>query len=96
MDIEKWNDSSFGWNGIKGVYAICTFDENKKIIVHYIGSSLNIGNRLANTNHPYRILFNKNLFPFVKYYENEDYKQIEIEMIKKYKPALNIQHNGKG
>ena len=94
MDLEKWDVSCFGWHKIKGVYAVCTHDENKKLIVQYIGSSSNIGKRLESPKHPYRVLFDKGYQTFIKYYPTDNYKEFEVQMIKKYKPVLNIQHNG--
>ena len=85
-----WQISEFGWNGIKGVYCVCSRD-NGKTIIHYIGSAKDIGKRVLSTNHPYRNLYDEHL-TFIKYRETERYVELEKQMIKKLKPRLNIQH----
>ncbi len=91
MDIESWSVSEFGWDGIMGVYAVCSID-NQDLVIHYIGSSKNIGKRLNNLSHPYRVLFEQNVFVHIRYFETSDYKNIEKLMINKFNPILNKQH----
>ena len=90
----NWKISSFGWHGITGVYCVCTINQEKKVSVQYIGSSKDIGKRLANNYHPYRIIYNKGFLTFIKYREVENYKELEKAMIKKIKPKYTIHHNG--
>ena len=91
--MQKWSISEFGWNKLKGVYAVCSII-NGKNIVYYIGSSKNIGKRLSNPKHPYRKLYSKGVFVYIKYKQTENYIQLEKELISKINPPLNNQHNG--
>lgn len=85
---ENWEISAFGWNGISGVYCICSIENNKNKI-HYIGSSYDIGKRLTNKNHPYRKLYKTNRFIYIKFKETKEYLQLEFNLIKRLKPELN-------
>lgn len=90
---EKWEISAFGWHEITGVYCVCSHDENKKTIVHYIGSSKNIGQRLNSRHHHYWRLWQSGIFVFIKYKATENYLSLEAALIKKLAPPLN--KNGK-
>lgn len=90
--MATWEISSFGWSNITGVYCVCSKDENRKTIVHYIGSSKNIGKRILNNSHPYKILFNKGVGVFIKFKETPDYLELEQKMINKIKPIMNIHY----
>ena len=94
MNISKWSISEFGWHDITGVYAVCSMRYNR-VKVHYIGSSKDIGKRLGNVNHPYRVIYGKFNLVHIRYIETQDYKNVEKEMIAKFKPRLNIHHNGR-
>lgn len=84
----SWEISCFGWDGIMGVYCVCSI-ENGKTIIHYIGSSKNIGKRVNKQEHPYRKLYNE--FPvFIKYKETENFVELEKKLIRRLKPKLNI------
>lgn len=88
---KKWDISCFGWNGLSGVYCVCSI-ENEKTKIHYIGSSKDIGKRLSSNKHPYRILYNNGIMAFIKYKETINYLELEIRLINKIKPELNINH----
>lgn len=90
MKNKRWLVSECGWNGIKGVYCVCSISNNKNV-VHYIGRSKDIGKRLSKSIHPYRILSDFCVPVFIKYKETENYIELERAMIKKLKPRLNIQ-----
>lgn len=94
MAVEKWDISEFGWSGIMGVYAVCVWDkERDKNYVLYVGSSQDIGKRLANLKHPYRILFDALRYPYIVYIKfkpTKDYRDIEKKFIKKLKPIMNV------
>jgi hypothetical protein len=93
-----WQSSCFGWDGIGGVYCVCTGDVlpngggmiNFK--VWYVGSSKNIGKRLMNNNHPYKILFSKGYMPFIRYIETTNYVKIEKRVVRLLNPPMNKQH----
>lgn len=85
-----------------GVYAIVktklsyNFKKSKnKSKLMYIGSSASLVNRI--TSHEVYLTLLKtcsseyHIRIFFKY--NDNYKELEKELIKKYKPLLNIQHN---
>lgn len=94
MDLTTWETCIFGHPERSGVYAVCA-KENSRSAEHvlYIGSTSNLRKRISSSTHPYRIAFER--FPVhVRFFECENYKQIEIEMIKKYRPIMNTQHNG--
>lgn len=93
--ISKWDISCFGWNNITGVYCVCSIQDNKTK-VHYIGSSKDIGKRLANNKHPYRVLYNNGVKAFIKYKETKNYLELEKDLIKKLKPELNYIFNRGG
>lgn len=88
----KWETSCFGWKGISGVYLICEKDENKKTIIHYIGSSKDIHKRILNSQHPYMKLLRNNTWTYVKFKECENYKELEKKLIKRLQPIINIQN----
>jgi len=91
--MTKWEISPFGWNGISGVYCICSYENNKNTI-HYIGSSKDIGKRLSSTKHPYRVLYSSGLNVYVKFKETNDYIELEKKLIKRLSPKLNTHYNG--
>lgn len=89
-----WNTSPFGWDKIKGVYCVCTCDDDyNNLKVWYVGSSGNIGKRLYNRNHPYYVLFSQGLWPFIKFAEVSNYKELEKRIISLLSPPMNKQHN---
>lgn len=92
--VEKWETSCFGWHNLTGVYCVFTVEDNKKSVLQYIGSSKNIGKRLSNPSHPYRILVNQNKIVYVKYKVTKNYISSEKKLIIKLNPPLNIIHNG--
>jgi len=92
--MTKWEISPFGWSGISGVYCVCTFSEQMKITIHYIGSSKDIGRRILRKTHPYYKLIEDGLRPFIKFKEVEDYRELEKRLIARIKPKMNKQHNG--
>lgn len=94
MEKTKWDISFLGWNGIAGVYCVCSKGKNNKTIIHYIGSSKNIGKRILSMQHPYRILCNNGIRCFIKYKETSDYLELERDLIYKIKPPMNIQNIG--
>lgn len=65
---------------------------DKKPIVHYIGSSKDIGKRILAPTHPYRVLYDNGIICYVKFKETEDYIALEKALIKRIKPVLNKQH----
>lgn len=94
MEIENFKISEFGAPYNKGVYAIWSINYPYKGCKHllYIGSSKNINKRINNETHPYRIAFNRlNGSVFTSFIEVENYKEIEKNLIIKYKPILNKQ-----
>lgn len=97
-----WQSSPFGWNGISGVYCVCTgglsleTDQIEPLKVWYVGATKNIGNRLTNSNHPYRILWEKGYQPFIRFIETNDYVQLEKRIISFLNPPMNKQHTRKG
>ncbi len=89
-----WDTSFCGWEGISGVYCVCTSDDNhNNLKVWYVGSSHNIGKRLYNINHPYMILFKQGLWPFIKFTEVPNYKELEKRIISLLSPPMNKHHN---
>ena len=94
-----WQSSYFGWHGVRGVYCVCTGGLNyetleiEKLKVWYVGSSGNVGTRLNNLKHPYRILWGKGFQPFIRYAETEDYKKLEKRIISLLSPPMNKQYN---
>lgn len=84
----KWEIPPFGRNGIHGVYCVCSY-ENNKTIIHYIGSSKDIGKRLSSTKHPYRKLYDSGIKVYVKLKQVQDYVLLEKNLIRKIKPPFN-------
>lgn len=90
--------SPLGWDGISGVYCICTGGLNyitfeiDPLKVWYVGSTKDIGKRLTNSNHPYIILQEKGYSPFVRYIETQDYIKLEKRIISLLNPPMNKQH----
>lgn len=67
------------------------------VCVAYIGSSKNIKRRLGNPNHPYhelRTRFAGKMLVYVKVLECDSYKAKEVQLIRLFRPSMNIQHNG--
>lgn len=93
--------SPFGPPDLAGVYAICHLSledlRNGKKNFHciYIGSSINISRRLHNSKHPFRRMYHLSDTHIATclYFLTDNYKEKEIELIKKYKPIRNKQHN---
>lgn len=82
-----------------GVYAICVMPsmlsgKPMELRVVYIGSSGNIQKRVMQSCHPYRRVMNltKNLLVCTMYFETQDFKDKEYQLIRKYKPRFNKQH----
>ncbi len=92
MAREKWEISAFGWDGFYGVYCIFTTDKDGKNKLHYIGSSINIGKRIANRKHPYMILWDNDMCAFIKYKQTDNYLELEKELIGRLNPPMNKQH----
>ena len=88
----QWEISCFGWDGISGVYLICSKDENEKTKIHYIGSSKDIGKRILHPEHPYMKLLKNGIWTYVKFKECKNYLELEKKLIKRLKPELNIQN----
>jgi excinuclease UvrABC nuclease subunit len=93
-----WQSSPFGWDGISGVYCVCTgglrleTDQIEPLKVWYVGATKNIRKRLTNVGHPYRILFGKGYWPFIRFMETSDYKKLEKRVISLLNPPMNKQH----
>ena len=87
----KWEISCFGWHNIQGVYCVCSI-KNNKTFIHYIGSSKDIGKRINNPSHPYRILYDLGVMAYIKFKQTDDYIELEKKLIGKIKPIMNIQH----
>lgn len=85
-----------------GVYAICVVKDTyypaqgKEMRVVYIGSAKNIKRRVLHPSHPYRRLYSilKSYWVTCFWVETKDYLALEKALIKKYRPRLNIVHNG--
>lgn len=81
-----------------GIYFFCTpfyedgilFGYDKEQII-YIGSSKNLYNRYSS--HSLKKQLRKSTKISFYFFETENYKQIEIELIKEIKPIFNIQYN---
>lgn len=92
--IKDFEICEFGRPNEPGVYIVCTTNypwyEGKEHIL-YIGSSLNMGKRIENRRHPYRISIERfnNSLVYVKFLYTSDYKNIESELISTYKPIIN-------
>lgn len=87
----NWEISCFGWDKIYGVYCVCE-KINEKIHIHYIGSSKDIGKRLQNNKHPYKILLQKDCNVFIKFKQVENYLELEKRLINKIRPKYNKHH----
>lgn len=88
--------SYFGIPELPGVYAVCVnhcpYDTDiKHERILYIGSSKNMNSRLASLKHPYRICYDRleNFAVYTRCYPTEFYAELEMELIKVYKPILN-------
>lgn len=93
--------SPFGLPDTEGVYAVCVnhykeFNKPKpRERILYIGSSKNMQKRVMNnSNHPYRICYDRfdDFLVYTKSIETEDYVELEKYLIKVYKPLLNKNH----
>jgi excinuclease UvrABC nuclease subunit len=76
-----------------GVYAVCLFNPYiKKERILYIGSSKNIRARVTQERHPYYNLYRRfiNWPVYTKSIITDDYKNIELLLIKYVKPLLNV------
>lgn len=93
---EKFNISPLGAPPSSGVYSVVIFDISpKKETILYIGSSKNIQKRVSSKTHPYKRIFDSlyggDLLCCVKYYECDEYLEIEKELIRKFNPTFNRQ-----
>lgn len=95
----KFETGEFGHPNKPGVYAVFTYDyETQKDTLLYIGSSKNMSKRINSTNHIYRKtfdLYSHKLIVYTMSCEIENYRQVEIEMIKEFNPIFNVQHKVK-
>ncbi len=96
LEKEIFNETNFCMPYFSGVYFVCArtiyndFSMGKEKIL-YIGSSKSIGKRLSSKKHPYRLLFDKltNHSVYTRAVECQDYLDVEIYFIRKFKPVLN-------
>ena len=95
--IAGFEISPFGLPRSPGVYAVYTFNQlTKNLSLEYIGSSNNMAKRVYNHSHQYsKLNDSKGEFEYicVAFCETKDYIKMEIDLIKEYKPRLNIAHN---
>ncbi len=89
-----------------GVYAICAswhLGHNGKRpiyspeLVLYVGSSKSIRNRFKSPDHPLNVLREMLTYPdavYAKTLECHDYLAKEIQLIRLFRPQMNIQYNG--
>lgn len=95
IKIEDFEISAFGRPNTSGVYAVWASNNlHEAGMPHllYIGSSAQIGKRVENTNHPYRVAYERlNGMVYVSFFETDDRLRLEAELIKKHRPILNIQ-----
>ena len=95
--------SGFGRPTESGVYVVCVkrISDRKttkpRECVMYVGSSANIKARIGDPSHPYHKLREKYKIPYHVYVLThlcDAYKEKEIQLIKLFRPHLNIIHNG--
>lgn len=89
-----------------GVYAVYFVDDwwkpDRKERLVYIGSSTNIKKRLQSNGHPYsKMLVKKernktDIGVFCKFIQCDNFKEMEMELIKTYRPFLNKTFKNRG
>lgn len=84
----------FGPLSLPGVYGIFEYDENYTATILYVGASKNIQKRVLSSNHHYIKLYRSGRNVCTRSIATDNYMELEKELIKKYKPELNIIHNG--
>lgn len=87
----------FGHPKSQGVYILFVSNYiTQKSQILYIGSSKNLSKRINDPSHFYRLsleVLSNEYFVYSMSCVIDNYKEIEKEMIKYFKPPLNIQHN---
>jgi len=85
--------SEWGFN-FSGVYCVCTKINNdlSQRRVWYVGSAKCISTRFTDPKHPYRILKEKGLEPFIRAYKTDEYRKLEKRIISLLNPPMNKQH----
>ena len=78
---------------IKGIYCLVAHDifDYRKITVVYVGKTINACSRLKYP-HPAEHEYGSYLSAYIL--ESNEIDQLEVDFIKRYRPLLNIQHNG--
>jgi len=100
LNIDKYKEfeepSLFGPPNYSGVYGVFLY-RNMVPEILYIGSSKNIKKRVSSSSHFYLQLFEKHQedgdLIVTRSFPCSNYKELEIVLIKKYKPILNKTHN---
>lgn len=97
---KEFESSLFGISDKSGVYVICVrsmYNNTKPERILYIGSAKNMRKRVIRRNHLYIQLYNRfdNFLVYVKFFETENYKELEKQMIYEFTPVLNKVHNPK-
>jgi hypothetical protein len=88
----------FGPSKAPGVYAVCVkngYGKKYPERIIYIGSSQDIHKRLLSPNHVYKKCYQKfdvDRPVYTKEILTENYKELEKELIRVYRPLLNKQH----
>ena len=99
--LDKFELSCFGIPSFSGVYlvGVAHLTDPKKSRIVYVGSSQNICKRLQSSDHPYKRLLGRlsdDFLVWTKTLEVEDYRALEIELIKELRPLMNKQHRSHG
>lgn len=104
MDLDKiikeiFSEADFCKPNSAGVYLVCVrkrdeflnYVGREKIL--YVGSSQNIAKRLNNRNHPYLKAYQRfdDISVYTRSYLTDNYKELELLLIKKLRPILNKQ-----
>ena len=84
----------FGPLSEAGVYGVFEYDEHHIATLLYVGASKNIQKRVLAPNHHYIKLYRSGRNVCTRSIATDNYVELEKELIKKYKPELNIIHNG--
>lgn len=79
-----------------GVYLVCIYNRHtKREKILYIGSSKSIHKRIFNTNHPFRIIYdrlnNYDTPVYIRYLKVTNYRKLEKYLIKQLQPKFNKQ-----
>ncbi len=94
----NFQNGELGHPKSKGVYILFVLNcITKKRQILYIGSSKNINRRINDPSHFYRLALNILSNEYLIYSMScliHNYKEVEKQMIKHFRPPLNIQHNG--